>query len=44
MAGSVDFNFAGIGLLLLALTADAMVGNTQEKTMIKYQGSTRELV
>mmetsp|Transcript_19318 Transcript_19318/g.74193 ORF Transcript_19318/g.74193 Transcript_19318/m.74193 type:complete len:356 (+) Transcript_19318:124-1191(+) len=44
MVGSVDYNFTGIVLLLLALMADAMVGNTQEKTMKKYQGNTRELV
>ncbi len=44
LAGCVSFFPVGILLISLALCADAVIGNLQEKAMKQYSGSNLEMI
>jgi len=41
---SFDFPFLGVFLISLALAADAIIGNVQEKVLVQYDASTTEMI
>jgi len=41
---SPNFTWAGIIMILLALVADAIIGNVQEKKMKEYEASNAEVI
>ena len=41
---SLTVNVVGVTLISLALCADAVIGNVQEKTMKQFQASNSEMV